>query len=164
MGTLPSISSNILKFNLQSAAMRTLLALAVLAAAAESLSIQDAAITSGNGEDEDNPADEGSSITLRCGLSNADNGWVYCGWTHELANVYDDNDDIVEVFCSSADYTQSSAQCKNLGGSEVLDQANYASRLRMDVSQTCGRTAARCSSTSRTTAGRSRRRALRSGV
>ena len=40
----------------------------------------------------------------------------------------DDNDEIVEVFCSSADYTQSSAQCKNLGGSEVLDQANYASR------------------------------------
>ena len=39
--------------------MRTLWALAVLAAAAESLSIQDAAITSGNGEDEDNPADEG---------------------------------------------------------------------------------------------------------
>ena len=40
----------------------------------------------------------------------------------------DDNDEIVEVFCSSADYTQSSSQCKNLGGSEVLDQANYASR------------------------------------
>ena len=34
----------------------------------------------------------------------------------------------MEVFCSSADYTQSSTQCKNLGGSEVLDQANYASR------------------------------------
>ena len=59
MSTLPSISSNILKLNLQSAAMRTLWALAVLAATAESLSIQDAAITSGNGEDEDNPADEG---------------------------------------------------------------------------------------------------------
>ena len=33
----------------------------------------------------------GSSITLRCGLSNADNGWVYCGWTHELVNVYVSN-------------------------------------------------------------------------
>ena len=44
--------------------MRTLLALAVLAAAAESLSIQDAAITSGNGEDEDNPADEGKHRKL----------------------------------------------------------------------------------------------------
>ena len=40
----------------------------------------------------------------------------------------DDNDEIVEVFCSSADYTQSNTQCKNLGGSEVLDNANYASR------------------------------------
>lgn len=119
--------------------MRTLWALALLAAVAESLTIQDAAITSGNGEDEDNPADEESSITLRCGLSNADNGWVYCGWTHELVNTFDDNDEIVEVFCSSADYTQSSTQCKNLGGSEVLDQANYASRLRMDVSAShCG--------------------------
>ena len=39
--------------------MRTLWALALLAAVAESLTIQDAAITSGNGEDEDNPADEG---------------------------------------------------------------------------------------------------------
>ena len=44
--------------------MRTLWALAVLAAAAESLSIQDAAITSGNGEDEDNPADEGKQRNL----------------------------------------------------------------------------------------------------
>ena len=44
--------------------MRTLWALAVLAAAAESLSIQDAAITSGNGEDEDNPADEGKHRKL----------------------------------------------------------------------------------------------------
>ena len=44
--------------------MKTLLALAVLAAAAESLSIQDAAITSGNGEDEDNPADEGKQRKL----------------------------------------------------------------------------------------------------
>ena len=53
--------------------MKTLWALAVLAAAAESLSIQDAAITSGNGEDEDNPADEGKQRKLnevenRCGL------------------------------------------------------------------------------------------------
>jgi len=119
--------------------MRTLWAFALLVAVAESLTIQDAAITSGNGEDEDNPAEEGSSITLRCGLSNADKGWVYCGWTHELVNTYDDNDEIVEVFCSSADYTQSNTQCKNLGGSEVLDQANYASRLRMDVSAShCG--------------------------
>ena len=33
--------------------------MALLAAAAESLTIQDAAIQSGNGEDEDNPAEEG---------------------------------------------------------------------------------------------------------
>ena len=45
--------------------MRTLWALALLAAVAESLTIQDAAITSGNGEDEDNPADEGKRVT--CG-------------------------------------------------------------------------------------------------
>ena len=49
--------------------MRTLWALAVLAAAAESLSIQDAAITSGNGEDEDNPADEGKQRKLN-GIEN----------------------------------------------------------------------------------------------
>ena len=39
--------------------MRTLWAFALLVAVAESLTIQDAAITSGNGEDEDNPAEEG---------------------------------------------------------------------------------------------------------
>ena len=39
--------------------MRIVWALALLAAVAESLTIQDAAIQSGNGEDEDNPAEEG---------------------------------------------------------------------------------------------------------
>ena len=48
--------------------------------------------------------------------------------TYTASSFKDEDDGIVEVFCSSADYTQSSAQCKNLGGSEVLDQANYASR------------------------------------
>jgi hypothetical protein len=113
--------------------MKHFLVVLLIAALADSLSIQDASVYNGDGEDELEPAMEGKSVSLRCTLSvNTNENWVLCSWTHELAEgiVTPDNEKL-EVVCSTANNAGTGDPCGNQGGSSYLQ--DYAKRLTMEV-------------------------------
>jgi len=117
--------------------MKCLALLLLFPCIALSITIQEA-IVDGDGSDEDQPLNEGDTLTLNCRV---DQEWSICVWSHEIEDQTDSLGNDMKLVCTSQP-THNGDTCTNIGGSDELDDA--ARRIRAKTSQdSCGLTISR---------------------